>query len=203
MSYEALNKIVAEPVTRRRLEPSERRAQLLKHAISAFADAGIERAVHADVASRAKVSTPTVFKYFPTRGALVDAVLSEVEQTLKGLKTHLPTSKKVTASELLRTMSEVLTQICLVRPDLMKVTLIWSVAFSPVRARYLSFENELQDIMASILEPKTTVKSDTFIIFATIKVFIRMHFDDTTPEDRQNYINRMSEILEIAEASAK
>ena len=36
----------------RRLDPNARRSQLLEHAMSAFADAGIERAVHADVSAR-------------------------------------------------------------------------------------------------------------------------------------------------------
>ncbi len=66
----------ASGATRRRLDPGARRMQLLEHAICAFADAGIERAAHADVAGRAQVSTPTVFKYFPTRDALVDAELT-------------------------------------------------------------------------------------------------------------------------------
>ena len=44
-----------ESLAGRRLDPNLRRAQLLEHAISAFADAGIERAAHADVAARAKV----------------------------------------------------------------------------------------------------------------------------------------------------
>lgn len=190
-----------KPATRQRLDPVERRAQLLEHAISAFADAGIERAVHADVASRANVSTPTVFKYFSTRDALVDAVLSEVEQTLDSLENHFEAGKKLTSSQLVRSLSVVLSDICALRPDLMKVTLIWSVAFSPVRARYLSFEIRLQNILMSLLDSESSSKSDTYILFATTKLFIRMHFDDTTVDARRDYINRMCEILEAAEIS--
>lgn len=201
MANKTVRQIVGSPATRRRLDPDERRAQLLEHAISAFADAGIERAAHADVAARAHVSTPTVFKYFPTREALVDAVLGEVEQSLENLQTHLPTGIVLSSSELARAMSGILSGLCLERPDLMKVLLIWSVAFSPVRARYLAFEMRLQTILSSLLDPETSDKSDTLIIFATAKLFIRMHFNETTSDTRRDYINRMCEILETASIS--
>jgi len=66
------------PARRRRLPPEERRAQLLSIAIDVFADRGIGAARHAEIAERAGVAVSTVFVYFPTREALVDAVLDEV-----------------------------------------------------------------------------------------------------------------------------
>jgi len=63
---------------RRRLPPAERRAQLLEIAIGVFADRGLGSARHAEIAERAGVAVSTVFVYFPTREALVDAVLDEV-----------------------------------------------------------------------------------------------------------------------------
>ncbi len=63
---------------RTRLTPEQRRAQLLDCAVSAFADKGIGRAVHADVAERAGVSVATVFNYFSTRDVLVADVLARV-----------------------------------------------------------------------------------------------------------------------------
>jgi TetR/AcrR family hemagglutinin/protease transcriptional regulator len=64
---------------RRRLQPEERRDQLVRCALSVFARRGVGRAVHADVARVADVAVSTAFLYFPTREALVDAVLTEVE----------------------------------------------------------------------------------------------------------------------------
>ena len=189
------------PVTRSRLDPTERRAQLLQHAISAFAEAGIERAAHADVAARAQVSTPTVFKYFPTRDALVDAVLSEVEQAFESLPSYIPDGETFTPADLVKFMSFILSATCSERPDLMKVSLAWSVAFSPVRARYLSFENRVQDIISSVLDPETSDKSDALIVFATAKLYIRMHFDTTTRDVRDDFVDRMSRIFETAPAS--
>ncbi len=63
---------------RRRLPPEERRAQLLEIAIDVFADRGLGAARHAEIAKRAGVAVSTVFVSFPTRVALVDAVLDEV-----------------------------------------------------------------------------------------------------------------------------
>ena len=59
--------------------PSElRREQLLAYAMMCYADLGVMRAGHGDVAKRANLSTATVFNYFPTRSALTQAVFQEV-----------------------------------------------------------------------------------------------------------------------------
>jgi TetR/AcrR family hemagglutinin/protease transcriptional regulator len=63
---------------RRRLPPEERRAQLLEVAIDVFAERGLGAARHAEIAERAGVAVSTVFAYFETREALVDAVLAGV-----------------------------------------------------------------------------------------------------------------------------
>jgi TetR/AcrR family hemagglutinin/protease transcriptional regulator len=69
---------IAGTEKRRRLPPEERRAQLLEIAIGVFADRGLGAARHAEIAERAGVAVSTVFAYFATREALVDAVLDEV-----------------------------------------------------------------------------------------------------------------------------
>lgn len=183
-----------DSLTRRRLDPNLRRAQLLEHAISAFADAGIERAAHADVAGRAKVSTPTVFKYFPSREVLVDAVLTEVEQTYEGLKGQIIVHA-TTTPQLIRTLAATLSDLCVQRPDLMKVSLTWSVAFSPIRARYLSFENRLLNLMPSHYNDIVLSESDKRIIYAAANSIIRMHFDETPPDSRQDFIDRVCELM--------
>ena len=62
----------------RRLPPADRHHQLLDAAIRAFAQRGISRTAHADVAKIADVSAATVFSYFRTRALLVQAVLEAV-----------------------------------------------------------------------------------------------------------------------------
>ena len=63
---------------RRRLAPEARRAELMAVAIEVFARRGLGEARHAEIAAEAGVSVPTVFVYFPTRDALVHAVLDHV-----------------------------------------------------------------------------------------------------------------------------
>lgn len=163
--------------------------------MAAFAVAGIERAVHADVALRANVSTPTVFKYFPTREALVDAVLGEIEHSLESLQSLLEPGRIFSPAELTRSMAGVLSRLCANRPDMMKVLLAWSVSFSPVRIRFLSLENRLHKMVASLLDADLSDESDPLILFATAKLFIWMHFNESSPEARNDYIDRMCKIL--------
>ncbi|MBB5684846.1 TetR/AcrR family transcriptional regulator [Sphingobium boeckii] len=70
--------ISAGPRRRTRKGSAARRAELLELAVKAFAVKGLRRAVHADVAALTDVSIPTIFRYFPTREALVSAVLEAV-----------------------------------------------------------------------------------------------------------------------------
>lgn len=63
---------------RRRLAPEERKAQLLETALEVFARRGFGRAGHTEIAQASGVAVSTVFLYFPTRKALVAAVLDEV-----------------------------------------------------------------------------------------------------------------------------
>ena len=182
----------AESIVGRRLDPNLRRAQLLEHAISAFADAGIERAAHADVAARANVSTPTVFKYFPSREVLVDAVLTEVEQTFESQLI----AEAITTPQMIRAIAATLSNLCTRRPDLMKVALTWSVAFTPIRARYLSFENRLLDILPTTYNAIILSEADKRIIYATANTIIRMHFDGTDTAVRQDFIERVCELMD-------
>lgn len=194
MTERVTSKIV--DTARRRLEPKERRAQLLHHAMAAFAEAGIERAVHADVASRANVSTPTVFKYFPTRNALVDAVSSEIEDTFWDIGNLKSQAIKLEASEMARVLASALSDLCVERPNLMKVALLWSFAFSSVRDRYQAFEKVRLDDLQPSFKAAGLTRADARIFLSSMFLYIRMHFDGTTEETRMRYLNRVLEILE-------
>lgn len=196
-----LNVNIAEsgkPPSHRRLDPDARRAQLLEHAIAAFADAGFERAVHADVAVRAKVSTPTVFKYFPTRGALVDAVLSEIEDAFADFGGMRSSGTSLELKELTLKVTQIISELCVERPNLMKVALAWSVAFSPVRARYIAFENSRLRGIQSFMKTDKPDPSDARILLSSLFLFVRMHFDDTSKETRERFIDRLSDMFDAA-----
>lgn len=192
---ECMKKTVSPDAPRRRLDPEARREQLLNHAISAFVEAGIERAGHADVATRAGVSTPTVFKYFPTRDALVKAVLDKVESTLLDLIRNIPENSSASPELLTRYWGESLTHMCQTKPDIVKVGLLWSVAFSSVKPRYLAFEDLVLDVVQSRLSAPHLDRSDARIMWANGMLFARMHFNDTPKDVRQMYQRRLSEIF--------
>lgn len=187
---------LASGTKHKRLNRDARRAQLLEHAIEAFAEAGIERAVHADVASRAKVSTPTVFKYFPTRAALVKAVLQEVEETFTAVPGLLLKDGYLPPSEIIKRLSKTLSELAQIRPNVVKVTLLWSVAFSDVRASFKRFETRKIDDLLNLMGPTYASRSDAYILFASMLLLARMHFDDTPVEFRNSYIDRLIEMLD-------
>jgi TetR/AcrR family hemagglutinin/protease transcriptional regulator len=126
---------------RRRLDPAVRHAQLLDLAVAVFARRGLGEARHAEIAAEAGVSVSTVFVYFPTREALVTAVLEEVHRTLADISERIHT-RDLPAPELLRAHIKAFLDFVATRPDLARVWLDWSTAIrDDVWPRYL----ELQD----------------------------------------------------------
>jgi TetR/AcrR family hemagglutinin/protease transcriptional regulator len=63
---------------KRRLAKEERHAQLLSYAVSVAARKGLGQIVHADIAEAAGIVPPTVFRYFPSREALMREIVAEV-----------------------------------------------------------------------------------------------------------------------------
>ncbi|MDD3674801.1 TetR/AcrR family transcriptional regulator [Thauera propionica] len=64
----------------RRMDPAERRSELMRVALEVFARDGLGFARHAEIAKEAGVALATVFHYFPTRNVLVADVLEEVDR---------------------------------------------------------------------------------------------------------------------------
>jgi len=135
-------KAIAKRRRARPLERPERRALLLKCAIRVFARRGLGAAGHAEIAREAKVSVPTVFVYFPTRGELVRAVLEEVarfflEMTQSVHNPHLP------APEIVVEHGRVFADAMVTHPDYGRVLLEWSTALrDEVWPLYLQFQEE-------------------------------------------------------------
>lgn len=74
----------AEP---RRLTPAERREQIIEAAIGFFSEVGFEGRTR-DLSSRIGVTQPLLYKYFPTKRALVEEVYARLY--LGRLKPHWP-----------------------------------------------------------------------------------------------------------------
>lgn len=132
----------AKPI-RTRLSPEDRKAQLLRCSISAFADHGVARATHAHVAKRAGVSVTAVHSYFRARKDLVAATLSAVESYLLAI-TASADALKLSAHEALTVMVTGFDQAAQDNPDVIKVWLDWSTGFrADVWPRYLQMQEHL------------------------------------------------------------
>jgi len=120
-------------------------------ALRAFAEEGLGRAGHARVADLAGVSVPTVFHYFPTREALMDAVLDEVESFFATLAETVHQRGGTTAS-VLTAHGLAFLESCESHPHHIRVWLDWSTAIREhVWPRYLSFQERLVQIVAKTI----------------------------------------------------
>lgn len=135
-----------------RLSPEKRREHLLACAIRIFASQGLVAANHAMVAAEAKVSVPTIFVYFPTREALVDAVLSEVERFYTTNMASASDSQS-SAVETLMLLSRQLTRTLQTHPDYARIMMEWSVSVrSDIWPRYLKTYRKMNRILAKVIE---------------------------------------------------
>jgi TetR/AcrR family hemagglutinin/protease transcriptional regulator len=133
-----------------RLAPAERRAQLLASALAAFARRGVGAVRHADVAAVARVSLPAVFHYFPTRDALVGAVLDEVERLYLDMLQEAAAGTD--ASDRLHRHAQAFVRSVDTHPDHARVWLDWSTAVrDQLWRRYLRFNERVHaDVEATI-----------------------------------------------------
>lgn len=72
---------------RRRLQPHERREEILREAIAFFSDVGVEGTTR-DLSTRAKIAQPLIYKYFATKRDLIEAVYERIY--LNSFKPHWP-----------------------------------------------------------------------------------------------------------------
>ena len=141
---------------RRRLSPAARRAQLLDCALAVFAERGLGRAGHARIAEAAGVSVPTVFHYFPTREALLDAVLDQVEAYFIALAEDVYRGAGATSERLVAHGLAFLASVES-HPDQIRVWLDWSTAIREhVWPRYLAFQERLVALVADAIEAGRT-----------------------------------------------
>lgn len=135
-----------------RLAPHARRSQLLGLALGVFASRGIGAARHAEVAARAGVAVSTVFAYFPTRAALVSAVLGEVERLYLDLAARVHAAERP-APELLLAHATAFADAVDRHPGHARVWLDWSsaVGVETLWPRYQSFEQRMVSVIAKTL----------------------------------------------------
>jgi TetR/AcrR family transcriptional regulator, hemagglutinin/protease regulatory protein len=135
----------AKPSNRRRtrLSPEQRTVQLLNSALKVFARTGLASGVHAQVATEAEVAVSTVFLYFPTREALVDAVISEVDRYLVDLVEAIARSERSATDKLLAILHEFSVTVD-TAPEYVKIWLNWSADVNESTwIRYVDFQDRI------------------------------------------------------------
>ena len=127
----------------RRLSPPRRRQQLLESAVKVFAERGIARAGHADLARAAGVSAQTTFTYFKTRSDLVHAVLGSVARYFDDMADRSHHSNQIAPRALLSQAIAFATSVES-DPDYARVLLEWSTAIrDEVWPLFLRFQERM------------------------------------------------------------
>jgi TetR/AcrR family hemagglutinin/protease transcriptional regulator len=135
-----------------RLSPDARREQLLVCAIKVFAAHGLVASNHAMVAAAAEVSVPTVFFYFKTREALVEAVLNEVER-FYGVSMASAVTPGEPADVTLMNISQTMTRTIDTHPDYCRILMEWSISVrSEIWPRYLRLYRKIIRTVAKVIE---------------------------------------------------
>ena len=180
-----------------RLDPAERRARLLAHALRVFARRGLAGGRHAEIARDARVSVPTVFVYFPTREALVTAVLDEVERFYvemveATLRLDLP------APELLLALAHAFTASVDTEPERARLWLEWGAALREKSwTRYLAFQDQLAKRVAEIvrrgvaegtLAADVDPEADARIVIAGAPVVVQMKLGQRPAEEVERFV---------------
>jgi TetR/AcrR family hemagglutinin/protease transcriptional regulator len=185
---------------RRRLQPEERRRLLLTYAVEVFSRRGIGRGGHTEIAEMGGVSVATVFNYFKTREALVEAVLEDVESFLISL------AEEVYASEddpvqAIRTHIKAFLNACEENPAYIKVWLEWSASVrDETWPSYLEFQNKLLEMIAKqvdkgvkkgLMEPGLAPKERARWALGNAQMLVSMVFDPNgKPRGMQQMVER-------------
>lgn len=185
---------------RRRLPPEERRAQLLETALEVFARRGFGRAGHTEIAEAAGVAVSTVFLYFKTREALVEAVLGEVGRFYLALAIEIHAQEKPCRQVLLehrRAFHDSLTT----RPHHARLALDWSTAMrEELWPSYLAFteklvENHVRTIQrgqeAGDVAPSVDPETSARMLIASAQMTAQMKLTGAEPQQ----VDRIAEMI--------
>jgi TetR/AcrR family hemagglutinin/protease transcriptional regulator len=117
-----------------------------------FAEHGLGAGNHGLIAQEARVSVPTVFFYFPTREALLDAVLTEVEDHYKQFFADAMRDCRPAAESLLH-LSHTMMHAADTHPYHWRVFLEWSIAVrAQIWPRYLILHRRMIRVLTRLIE---------------------------------------------------
>jgi len=183
----------------RRLDPSERRPQLLECAMRVFARRGLGGARHSEIAKEAGVSVPTVFFYFPTREALVKAVLDEVARFLTDMTVEIHASRGP-APDIVLAHAKAFADSVDTHPDHARVWLDWSTAIrEEIWPHYLEFQENIVGIIANTIRrwqrergmSDEEAEDDARLIVGSAHMLAQMKFTRRAPEKLDHFMRTL------------
>lgn len=185
----------------RKLDPAKRREQLLSCALQAFAQFGLNNAGHTQVAQLAGVSVPTIFTYFPTRDALVRAVLAEVEAGMMDIvhrhegRTGLTTFDRIL--DILIGYAEAFTDA----PDLIRIFLSWSTSYrGDEGSLFQAYNIRVREYFSALLREGIgkgefpagmDVKYSVLIILGSTSIIAQMRYWNSSPNEVEEYLRAL------------
>jgi TetR/AcrR family hemagglutinin/protease transcriptional regulator len=183
----------------RRLDPAERRPQLLQCAIRVFARRGLGGAHHAEIAREARVSVPTVFFYFPTREALVMAVLDEVARFLTEMAVTIH-SGSGDAAQLVLAHAQAFADSVDTHTDYARVWLDWSTAIrEEIWPHYLEFQENIVAIIANTIRrwrvgrgiTDDDAEDDARLIVGSAHMIAQLKFTRCPPDKLDHFLRTL------------
>lgn len=192
-------KPVASRARARRLEQSERRPQLLQCAMRVFARRGLGGARHSEIAKEARVSVPTVFFYFPTREALVKAVLDEVARFLTDMTVRIHASN-APAPDIVLAHAKAFADSVDTHPDYARVWLDWSTAVrEEIWPLYLDFQENIVGIIANTIRrwqrergvSEEEAEDDARLIVGSAHMIAQLKFTRCAPEKLDHFLRTL------------
>lgn len=192
---------------RRRMNPDDRRAQLLACGVKVFAHLGIGRASHAEVAREAGVSVATVFNYFPSRESLVEQVLSRVDEFLTGMTADIEISR-LRAPEALYKLMRAFAEAANTDTDMVRVWLEWSTSIrDDTWPKYLEFQERIIDRLQQVIvngkfagtvAPDVDPEDAARIVVGDAHMVALMQFAHRTSADMDRFLRHLVEsVLKI------
>jgi TetR/AcrR family transcriptional regulator, hemagglutinin/protease regulatory protein len=164
-----------------------------------FARRGLGGARHSEIATEAEVSVPTVFFYFPTREALVKAVLDEVGRFLTDMTVEIHGAHRP-APDIILAHTKAFADSVDTHPDYARVWLDWSTAMrAEIWPLYLEFQENIVGIIANTIRKwqrergrsDEEAEDDARLIVGSAHMIAQMKFTRCSPEKVEHFLRTL------------
>jgi TetR/AcrR family hemagglutinin/protease transcriptional regulator len=164
-----------------------------------FARRGLGGARHSEIAREAQVSVPTVFFYFPTREALMKAVLDEVARFLTDMTIQIH-SGTAPAPGIVLAHAKAFADSVDTHPDYARVWLDWSTAMrDEIWPQYLEFQENIVGIIANTIRrwqrgrglSEEAAEDDARLIVGSAHMIAQLKFTRCAPEKVDHFLRTL------------